>query len=238
MMLTAARTLQTVTKSNASIARWVSSSIPTLEKVTINVPTMGDSITEGTIVEWSKGVGEAVGVDDVVALVETDKVTVEIKAETQGIILERFGAVDDTVEVGAPLYAIDTDADMTQAVAQSSNKPPVSEVKEEKVANILEPSKVQIPSSAVASVRSRIPSIKFLGKAGWSARRINDSETANLGNASGLLDGSHKIILEAPSIDPMYGRPIFTEEEMESLMMGGASNAPKLLRYSSGAKFS
>ena len=37
--------------------------------------------------------GEAVGVDDVVALVETDKVTVEIKAETQGIILERFGAV-------------------------------------------------------------------------------------------------------------------------------------------------
>ena len=46
MMLTAARTLQAVTKPNASIARWVSSSIPALEKVTINVPTMGDSITE------------------------------------------------------------------------------------------------------------------------------------------------------------------------------------------------
>ena len=49
MMLTAARTLQAVTKPNASIARWVSSSIPALEKVTINVPTMGDSITE---VRW------------------------------------------------------------------------------------------------------------------------------------------------------------------------------------------
>jgi len=90
--------------------------IPLLEKVTIKVPTMGDSITEvssgsfplrlwlrcllysgnrlqGTIVEWTVSVGQAVKEDDVVALVETDKVTVEIKAERDGVVVQQFGAV-------------------------------------------------------------------------------------------------------------------------------------------------
>lgn len=45
-----------------------------MEKITVKVPTMGDAITEGTVVEWVKSVGDPVAVDDVVALVETDKV--------------------------------------------------------------------------------------------------------------------------------------------------------------------
>jgi len=73
---------------------------------------MGDSITEvrvlsiswpstqlltflikGTIVEWTAQVGQAVETDDVVALVETDKVTVEIKAEQSGVITQQYGNV-------------------------------------------------------------------------------------------------------------------------------------------------
>ena len=42
---------------------------------TINVPSMGDSISEGTIVEFAKQVGEAVSPDDVVVTLETDKVS-------------------------------------------------------------------------------------------------------------------------------------------------------------------
>lgn len=145
---------------------------------------------------------------------------------------------DDTIEVGAPLYTIDTDADVSQLLAQSSNDPLADKAADEQVASPVEPSKVQIPSSVVASFGSRAPSIKFLGKAGWSARRNSEQQKVSIGNSSNFSDSLDKIILDAPSIDPMYGRPIFTEEEMESLMMGGASNAPKLLRYSSGAKFS
>lgn len=69
---------------------------PTLirnEIITMKVPTMGDSITEGTIVEWSVQKGEAVKEGDVILLVETDKVTIDIKAETDGVIVEQFGAV-------------------------------------------------------------------------------------------------------------------------------------------------
>jgi pyruvate/2-oxoglutarate dehydrogenase complex dihydrolipoamide acyltransferase (E2) component len=49
--------------------------------------------SQGTIVEWTAAVGQAVKEGDVVALVETDKVTVDIKAEVDGVIVQQFGAV-------------------------------------------------------------------------------------------------------------------------------------------------
>jgi len=74
------------------------------------VPGLGDSITEGVVVEWSKNVGDYAAVDDVVAIIETDKVSVEIRAEEAGKVTELFCAVEDTVEVGAKLFSVDTDA--------------------------------------------------------------------------------------------------------------------------------
>ena len=46
----------------------------------MNVPSMGDSITEGTMVEWLKDVGDYAAEDEVIAIVETDKVSVDIRA--------------------------------------------------------------------------------------------------------------------------------------------------------------
>lgn len=56
------------------------------EKLTIVVPSMGDSIVEGTIANVLKGPGEAVKEDEVIAQIETDKVTVDIRAPTSGTI--------------------------------------------------------------------------------------------------------------------------------------------------------
>ena len=72
---------------------FVSATRPLLEQRKCQVPTMGDSITEGTIVEWTAQVGQAVKEGDVVALVETDKVTVDIKAEIDGVITAQFAAM-------------------------------------------------------------------------------------------------------------------------------------------------
>lgn len=49
--------------------------------------------TQGTIVEWTASVGQMVEEGEVVALVETDKVTVDIKADMTGVITQQFGAV-------------------------------------------------------------------------------------------------------------------------------------------------
>ena len=61
---------------------------------------MGDSITEGTIAAVEKGVGDSVSVDEIVAIIDTDKVSVEVRADAAGIE-EIFVAEDENVEVGA-----------------------------------------------------------------------------------------------------------------------------------------
>ena len=53
-------------------------------EVTQEVPNMGDSITEGTIIEWAKEAGDYVAMDDVVCVIETDKVSVDVRAEHSG----------------------------------------------------------------------------------------------------------------------------------------------------------
>lgn len=76
----------------------------------IIVPTMGDSITEGTIVDIPVAPGDYVHEDDVVIVLETDKVSVDVRASESGKVLEILGEVDDVVEVGSALYRLDTDA--------------------------------------------------------------------------------------------------------------------------------
>ncbi len=71
---------------------------------------MGDSISEGVIEEFVKKPGDFVEADEVVARIETDKVTVDIPAPQAGVIKEYFAAEGDTVDVGADFYVIDTDA--------------------------------------------------------------------------------------------------------------------------------
>ncbi|GAX19151.1 2-oxoglutarate dehydrogenase E2 component [Fistulifera solaris] len=90
---------------------------------TIEVPTMGDSITEGTIVDIPVGPGDFLQVDDVVVVLETDKVSVDVRAPVAGALVEVLGEVDDVVEVGSALFRIDTDAD----APESSSQPPVPE---------------------------------------------------------------------------------------------------------------
>merc|ERR1719204_2263005 len=89
-----------------------------------SVPGLGDSITEGVGVEWSKNIGEYAAVDDVVAIIETDKVSVEIRAEEAGLITEHFCAIEDTVEVGAKLFSVDTDAAAPAGGAAPAAKAP------------------------------------------------------------------------------------------------------------------
>jgi len=84
---------------------------------TIEVPTMGDSITEGTIVDMPVAPGEYVQPDDVVVVLETDKVSVDVRAPEGGVLVEVLGEIDDVVEVGSTLYRIDTDADAPESVS-------------------------------------------------------------------------------------------------------------------------
>jgi len=84
---------------------------------TIEVPTMGDSITEGTIVDMPVAPGDYVQPDEVVVVLETDKVSVDVRATEGGALVEILGEIDDVVEVGSDLYRIDTDADAPESAS-------------------------------------------------------------------------------------------------------------------------
>ena len=82
----------------AKIVRTFNSSRILNIKIIENVPALGESITEGTIASWVKNVGDHIKVDDVLVIVETDKVTVDIKSTHSGILTQRLANDNDNVK--------------------------------------------------------------------------------------------------------------------------------------------
>ncbi len=76
----------------------------------INVPEMGESITEGTIVEWNTKPGEVVEEDQIIVSIETDKITVEVRSERAGVLTKIHGEEGDVVTVGQKLAEVDPSA--------------------------------------------------------------------------------------------------------------------------------
>jgi 2-oxoglutarate dehydrogenase E2 component (dihydrolipoamide succinyltransferase) len=72
----------------------------------VNLPALGESVTEGTVTRWLKQVGDTVAVDEPLLEVSTDKVDTEIPSPVAGTLLEIKAEEDDTVEVGAVLAMI------------------------------------------------------------------------------------------------------------------------------------
>jgi len=75
--------------------------------VEIQMPQMGESVTEGTVLEWRKHEGEFVEEGETVVEVSTDKVDAEVPAPASGVIRRILKAEDDTIEVGGVLAELD-----------------------------------------------------------------------------------------------------------------------------------
>src|SRR5919112_1796696 len=87
--------------------------------VQITMPQMGDSVTEGTVLEWHKKVGDPVEPDETLLEVSTDKVDAEVPAPAGGTLARILVEADETVPVGTVLGEIDTNG--------GSPAPPTSE---------------------------------------------------------------------------------------------------------------
>lgn len=72
----------------------------------IRVPTLGESVTEATIGQWFKKVGDSVAADEPLVELETDKVTIEVPAPAAGVLEAIAAQPGETVDVGALLGAI------------------------------------------------------------------------------------------------------------------------------------
>ncbi len=108
---------------------------------TLTMPQLGESVTEGTILQWLKQPGDAVALDEPLVEIETEKVTVEIPSPFAGVVEALLVAEGETVEVGTPLAEITS----AGAVAVPSKGAPSA------------PGPSKVAPSAAAAVPTRAP---------------------------------------------------------------------------------
>ncbi|MFS4109378.1 biotin/lipoyl-containing protein, partial [Streptomyces sp. PD-S100-1] len=91
--------------------------------VSVTLPALGESVTEGTVTRWLKAEGERVEADEPLLEVSTDKVDTEIPSPAAGVLASIKVAEDETVEVGAELAVID-DGTGAPAAAPAAEQAP------------------------------------------------------------------------------------------------------------------
>src|SRR4051812_23040197 len=89
--------------------------------VQVTMPAMGESVTEGTVLEWHKQEGDTVEADEILVEISTDKVDAEVPAPAGGTVVKLLVAEGDTVEVGQALAEIATSNGSAPAAAVSDD---------------------------------------------------------------------------------------------------------------------
>lgn len=121
------------------------------------VPFMGESISDGTLATFLKKPGDRVEVDEPIAQIETDKVTIDVASPEAGVIQEFVAKEGDTVEPGTKIAIISKSAEVASHVAPSekpSEKADPSPTTDEKK---VEPSKVKVESPVETKVEKPKP---------------------------------------------------------------------------------
>ncbi|KAG0336860.1 2-oxoglutarate dehydrogenase complex E2 component [Podila horticola] len=93
----------------------------------VKVPHMADSISEGSLKQWNKKVGDFVALDEEIATIETDKVDVAVNSPKSGTIVELYAKEEDTVAVGADLFKLELGDAPAGGASESKKESPKKE---------------------------------------------------------------------------------------------------------------
>ncbi len=134
----------------------------------VNLPALGESVTEGTVTRWLKQVGDSVAVDEPLLEVSTDKVDTEIPSPVAGTLLEIKANEDDTVEVGAVLALIGDEGESSDGASSGEQEPEPEadqqqEPEEEKAS---EPAAAEEPAPAAEEAEKPAAEAKPAGGSG------------------------------------------------------------------------
>ncbi len=89
----------------------------------VTLPALGESVTEGTVSQWLKSVGDRVEVDEALVEISTDKVDTEVPSPVAGTLLEIRANEDDTIEVGEVLAIIGDEGEAPAEEAPAAEAP-------------------------------------------------------------------------------------------------------------------
>jgi 2-oxoglutarate dehydrogenase E2 component (dihydrolipoamide succinyltransferase) len=128
-----------------------------MAQIEIRLPKMGESVTEATITNWLKNVGEKVNIDEPLVEVATDKVDNELPSEVEGILIKQLFDKDQVAQVGDVIAIISTDGDggsVASEPAKEVNAPSAAESISKTIENVQE-------TIAPANLDKNGPSGKF-----------------------------------------------------------------------------
>ncbi|MEX3562222.1 2-oxoglutarate dehydrogenase, E2 component, dihydrolipoamide succinyltransferase [Corynebacterium phoceense] len=152
----------------------------------VEMPELGESVTEGTITQWLKSVGDTVEVDEPLLEVSTDKVDTEIPSPVAGTLVEILADEDDTIEVGAVIARIGDENAAPAEKSEAKEEPKAQEKTEEKKPEPKEEKK-EAPKSepAAASTSTKVNNGDNLPYVTPLVRKLADKHGVDLSTVTG-----------------------------------------------------
>ncbi len=131
----------------------------------VEMPELGESVTEGTVTQWLKKVGDKVSVDEPLLEVSTDKVDTEIPSPASGVLLKIIAEEDDTVDVGAVIAEIGEEGEEpSDSDADSSSDDDSSEAAEAESADSSDENEAEESGAGSASGEAEDVTMPELGE--------------------------------------------------------------------------
>ena len=179
--------------------------------IEIKVPSLGESVVEATVAKWYKNEGDAVALDEPLLELETDKVTLEVPAPSNGRIEKISASEGSTVEVGAILGLIDENVSVQDQVKKpkSVSKEPES-IPEEKTTK-----QVDTVSMPEITIQNEVLDIPKLSPA---VRKISAEKNIDINNlVSSRDDGriTKADVLNTQNVEKLDTKPQLTKESNE-----------------------
>ena len=150
-----------------------------MSRIELIMPKMGESVSEATIISWSKEVGEVIELDETIIEIATDKVDSEVPSTHEGKLIEKLFQIDDIVQVGEPFAIIEVKGEENTTVENKEINAPdnqeinkIEEKVHETISNIVE----EVNSSVNYNERFYSPLVKNMAK----KEGINQEELKNI----------------------------------------------------------
>jgi pyruvate dehydrogenase E2 component (dihydrolipoamide acetyltransferase) len=194
-----------------------------MAKVDVPMPQMGESIAEGTVSKWLKKVGDSVARDEPLLEISTDKVDAEIPSPSAGVLTEIKVQEGTTVEVGAIVAVIDTEASAGAAAPAAAAPAPAAEAKQpaNPVAPEAKPQQQQSAPAATATAPAAASAAPENGKAETAEDRLKQKSTPLVRR----IAAEHNVDITGVQGSGYAGR-VTKNDIMSYIEQGGPKKAP------------
>ena len=189
--------------------------------VEIKVPVLGESVVEATVAKWMKSAGEAVGADEAIVELETDKVTLEVPSPVNGVLADIVAKEGDTVGVDALLAMVEEGAAPTATPTLKSAPAPAPTAAPAAAAPVAVPAPAATASAAAAVLSPAVR--KLVEENNLNPAAISgtgkDGRLTKADVQKAIASGSAKMAAPAASTAPAPAGPRTSDAREERVPM-------------------